>query len=176
MSTGTGPEADQRLGAVPPRVRAAAPADLGGSPLSSLSPLEPQDPFGADRPAPAGPGITAPPEGVVHEREIRPRRRLRWWQTLPIAVIGIFGSLMFAFPLAFESGDGGAVVGMLGLLLTSASVGWGAMAARRVGYAWPGLPRRGSAERAGWRAITAYTLLGLVALGLGVWRVALLRG
>jgi hypothetical protein len=175
VSTGTGPEADERLDAVPPPgLHAAGSAGTGA--LSSLPSLEPQDPFDAAHSEQPLAGVTAPPDGVVHEREIRPRRRLRWWQTLPIVVIGIFGSLMFAFPLAFESGDGGAVVGMLGLLLTCASVGWGAMAARRVGYAWPGLPRRGSGQRAGWRALTAYTLLVVVALGLGVWRVALLRG
>jgi protein-S-isoprenylcysteine O-methyltransferase Ste14 len=123
-----------------------------------------------------GSGAVVPPDGVVHEREIRPRRRLRWWQTLPIAVTGILGSLMFAFPLAFESGDGGAVVGMLGLLLTAASVGWGAMAAHRVGYTWPGLPRRDSGRRAGWRVIAAYTVVGVVLIALAVWRVARLRG
>ncbi|AXI79736.1 DUF1129 domain-containing protein [Peterkaempfera bronchialis] len=170
MSTGTGPE---------------APAELGGAPRPPLGPQDAYeggafggDAFGGTFDGNAFGGDTFEgdgPEGVVHEREIRPRRRLRWWQTLPIAVIGIFGSLMFAFPLAFESGDGGAVVGMLGLLLTSASVGWGAMAARRVGYAWPGLPRRGSGERASWRAVAAYTLIGLVAIGLAVWRVALLK-
>lgn len=177
MSTGTGPGADERLGAAPaPGLHAAGPAGTGGAPLSALPPLDPQDPFGTGHLDQPLPGVAAPADRVVHEREIRPRRRLRWWQTLPIAVIGILGSLMFAFPLAFESGDGGAVVGMLGLLLTCASVGWGAMAARRVGYAWPGLPRRGSGERAGWRALTAYTLLAVVAVGLGVWRVALLRG
>ncbi|GAB2737522.1 hypothetical protein [Kitasatospora kifunensis] len=112
---------------------------------------------------------------VVLEREIRPRRRLRWWQILPIVLIGVAGSLMFAFPLAFGSGDGGAMVGMLGLLLTSASVGWGGMAARRAGYAWPGLPRRGSGRRAAWQAIVVYTLIACAAFGLAVWRVVQLR-
>ncbi|MCD0484676.1 hypothetical protein [Streptacidiphilus sp. ASG 303] len=172
MSTGTGPEADRRLDAPAAGLRAALPDRIGGTPLA---PLDPQDPFAGGLELIGG-TAAAPPDGVVHEREIRPRRRLRWWQTLPIAVVGILGSLMFAFPLAFESGGGGAVVGMLGLLLTSASVGWGAMAARRVGYTWPGLPRRGSGERAGWRPLAAYTLVGLAAVGLAVWRVALLRG
>ncbi|MFJ6216274.1 hypothetical protein ACIQGZ_23545 [Streptomyces sp. NPDC092296] len=171
MSTGTGPEADQRLGAVPAPGPRAATGELDGV---AMSPLDPGVSF--DTGGPARIGATAPPDGVVHEREIRPRRRLRWWQTVPIGVVGIFGSLMFAFPLAFESGDGGAMVGMLGLLLTAASVGWGAMAARRVGYALPGLPRRGSEERAGWRAPAAYALVGLVLVGLAVWRVARLRG
>ncbi|GAA1264256.1 hypothetical protein GCM10009665_62100 [Kitasatospora nipponensis] len=126
----------------------------------------------ADPDAPLG----LPGGPLVLERDIRPRRRLRWWQILPIVLIGIAGSLMFAFPLAFGSGDGGAMVGMLGLLLTAASVGWGAMAARRAGYAWPGLPRRGSGRRAGWRAIALYTLIACVAFGLAVLRVVRLRG
>ncbi|MFF7637894.1 hypothetical protein ACFZB9_32815 [Kitasatospora sp. NPDC008050] len=125
----------------------------------------------ADPDAPLGP----PGDPVVLEREIRPRRRLRWWQLLPIVLIGVAGSLMFAFPLAFGSGDGGAMVGMLGLLLTSASVGWGGMAARRAGYAWPGLPRRGSGRRAAWQAIAVYTLIACTAFGLAVWRVVQLR-
>ncbi|WP_327067013.1 hypothetical protein [Kitasatospora sp. NBC_01302] len=125
----------------------------------------------ADPDAPLGP-LGDP---VVLEREIRPRRRLRWWQLLPIVLIGVAGSLMFAFPLAFGSGDGGAMVGMLGLLLTSASVGWGGMAARRAGYAWPGLPRRGSGRRAAWQAIAVYTLIACTAFGLAVWRVVQLR-
>ncbi|MFI6447477.1 hypothetical protein [Kitasatospora sp. NPDC050543] len=162
MSTGTGPETEQRTGAA-----------AGGEELPDL-PILP----GLDAPssyAIALPALDAP-AGVVHEREIRPRRRLRWWQTLPIALLATLGSLMFAFPLAFGSGDGGPMVGMLGLLLTAASVGWGAMAARHAGYKWPGLPRRGSGLRAGWRAIVIYTLIALAALALAVWRVAHLRG
>lgn len=109
------------------------------------------------------------------ERELRPERKLRLWQILPIAALAILGSLMFAFPLAFEGGGGnGSVVGMLGLLLTAASAGWGAMAARRAGYAWPGLPRQGSGRRAGWRVLLAYTAVAVVLLGLGAWRVSLL--
>ncbi|MEV4559757.1 hypothetical protein AB0K51_22555 [Kitasatospora sp. NPDC049285] len=114
--------------------------------------------------------------GVVHERDIRPRRRLRWWQILPIAGTAMIGSLMFAFPLAFGSDGATAMIGMLGLLITAASVGWGAMAARRAGYKWPGVPRRGSAERAGWKAIVVYTLLVCAALALALWRVVQLRG
>jgi hypothetical protein len=157
VSTGTGPEADRRLGSAPvPEVRfSSGAAGAGGVPMA---PLDAQDPFPiGDFEEPAV-GAVAPLGGVVHEREIRPRRRLRWWQTLPIALTGTLGSLMFAFPLAFESGDGGAVVGMLGLLLTAASAGWAALVARRVGYAWPGLPRRGSGRRVGWRVLAAYTL------------------
>ncbi|MDH6121735.1 hypothetical protein ABH930_005673 [Kitasatospora sp. GAS204A] len=126
----------------------------------------------ADPDLPLGP----PADQAVLEREIRPRRRLRWWQLLPIVLIGVVGSLMFAFPLAFGSGDGGSMVAMLGLLLTAASMGWGAMAARKAGYAWPGLPRRGSGRRAAWQAIAAYTLIACVAFALAVWRVVQLRG
>lgn len=82
---------------------------------------------------------------------------------------------MFAFPLAFEFGDGGAVVAMLGLLLSSCSAGWGIMAARRVGYTWPGLPVRGSGIRADWRYLAGYTLISLLLAVLAVWRVARLR-
>jgi hypothetical protein len=181
VSTGTGPGTGQRLrAATAPGLRAASSSspspptsEIGGVPVP---PLDPDDPFGVDALDLPAAGITARPDGVVREREIRPRRRLRWWQILPIALTGSCGSLMFAFPLAFESGDGGAVVGMLGLLLTAASVGWGAMAARRVGYAWPGLPHRGSGRRAGWRAVAAYTLIALLLVTLAVWRVARLRG
>ncbi|MGF1429465.1 hypothetical protein [Kitasatospora sp. LaBMicrA B282] len=126
----------------------------------------------ADPDAPLGP----PADLAVLEREIRPRRRLRWWQLLPIVLIGVVGSLMFAFPLAFGSGDGGSMVAMLGLLLTAASVGWGGMAARHAGYAWPGLPRRGSGRRAAWQAIAGYTLVACAAFALAVWRVVQLRG
>ncbi|MFD0328731.1 hypothetical protein ACFQZC_12180 [Streptacidiphilus monticola] len=91
--------------------------------------------------------------------------------------LAILGSLMFAFPLAFETGGGsGNLVGMLGLLLMAASAGWGAMAARRAGYTWPGLPRQGSGVRASWRVLLGYTALTLALLALGVWRVAHLHG
>ncbi|WP_035846127.1 hypothetical protein [Kitasatospora azatica] len=162
MSTGPGPETDQF-----PRHALAEEAFVLPTVLPSddlLPPLDPDAPLGL------------PADPVVLEREIRPLRRLRWWQILPIVLIGVIGSLMFAFPLAFGSGDGGSMVGMLGLLLTSASVGWGAMAARRAGYAWPGLPRRGSGRPARWQAIAAYTLIACSCFGLAVWRVVQLRG
>ncbi len=161
MSTGPGPETEQ----FSQHILAGFPAEEAFA-LPSSDLLLPADPD-----APSG----LPADPVVLEREIRPRRRLRWWQILPIALIGIFGSLMFAFPLAFGSGDGGSMVGMLGLLLTAASVGWGAMAARKAGYAWPGLPRRGSGRRASWRAIVVYTLIACTAFALAVWRVVQLR-
>ncbi|GAA3042058.1 hypothetical protein GCM10020229_61590 [Kitasatospora albolonga] len=150
MSTGTGPETEE---------------------LSSLSAeLALPEPTSYAVALPVLADLAAP--GVVHEREIRPRKRLRWWQTLPIAAVATFGSMMFAFPLAFGSGDrGAAMIGMLGMLLTAASVGWGAMAARMAGYKWPGVPRRGSGLRASRRSILIYTLIAVVAVGLAVWRV-----
>ncbi|WP_405663535.1 hypothetical protein [Streptomyces sp. RK9] len=109
------------------------------------------------------------------EVELRPQRRLRIWQLAPIVILAAVGSLMFAFPLAFEFGDGGAVVAMLGLLLSSCAAGWGMMAARRVGHTWPGLPERGSGRRPDWRVVSAYTLVVGVVAVLAVWRVARLR-
>jgi len=161
VSTGTGPETEQLLSSAADRTELTLPELT--MPTSYAIAL------------PALNDLAAP--GVVHEREIRPRRRLRWWQTLPIALLATLGSLMFAFPLAFGSGDGASsMIGMLGLLLTAASVGWGAMAARVAGYKWPGLPRRGSGRRASRRAVVVYTLVGTVAVALAVWRVVHLRG
>ncbi|MEW2350675.1 hypothetical protein AB0904_23760 [Streptomyces sp. NPDC006684] len=112
-------------------------------------------------------------EDAAVEVELRPQRRLRLWQLAPIVVLAAIGSLMFAFPLAFEAGDGGAVVAMLGLLLSSSAAGGAVMAARRVGYSWPGLAQGGGRPR--WRAIGLYVLVVLVVAGLAVWRVARLR-
>ncbi|MFI9626217.1 hypothetical protein [Streptomyces sp. NPDC052042] len=109
------------------------------------------------------------------EVELRPARRLRIWQLAPIVVLAALGSLMFAFPLAFEFGDGGAVVAMLGLLISGCAAGWGMMAARRVGYTWPGLPQRGEGERADWRVIALYVAVCLVLVALAFARVARLR-
>ncbi len=159
MSTGTGPETEQWSSVTAESVVPAL------AELPDLPPLDGPPPYALALPTLDDLG----PSGVVHEREIRPRRRLRWWQTLPIALLAALGSLMFAFPLAF--GSGGAMVGMLGLLLTAASVGWGAMAARHAGYKWPGLPRRGSGPRADWRAIVVYTLIAVLSFTLAVWRV-----
>jgi hypothetical protein len=132
----------------------------------SLEPLvaEPQgDPDGA--------------EGQEQEsfRELRPQRRLRIWQLAPIVALATVGSLMFAFPLAFEFGDGGAVVAMLGLLLSCCSAGWAIMAARRVGHTWPGLPARGSGRRPDWRFVLLYVVITVVLAVLAFWRVARLR-
>ncbi|MFF0058113.1 hypothetical protein ACFYRI_27385 [Streptomyces microflavus] len=109
------------------------------------------------------------------EVELRPARRLRIWQLAPIIMLAAVGSLMFAFPLAFEFGDGGAVVAMLGLLISCCAAGWGMMAARRVGHTWPGLPARGSGDRLDWRVIALYVALGGGLVALAVWRVARLR-
>ncbi|GAA2563325.1 hypothetical protein GCM10010423_78000 [Streptomyces levis] len=109
------------------------------------------------------------------EVELRPQRRLRIWQLAPIVGLAALGSLMFAFPLAFDFGDSGAVIAMLGLLICSCAAGWGMMAARRVGYTWPGLPAKGSGRRADWRVVLAYAVMVAAVVVLAVWRVARLR-
>jgi hypothetical protein len=114
------------------------------------------------------------PEPEV-EVELRPQRRLRIWQLAPIVTLAAVGSLMFAFPLAFEFGDGGPVIAMLGLLLCCCSAGWGIMAARRVGYTWPGLPPRGSGQRPDWRFVALYIAVTVLLALLAFWRVARLR-
>ncbi|MEO3975514.1 hypothetical protein [Streptomyces sp. CAU 1734] len=108
------------------------------------------------------------------EVELRPARRLRIWQLAPIVALAAIGSLMFGFPLAFST-SGGAVVAMLGLLISCCAAGWGVMAARRVGHTWPGLPPRGSGERPDWRVIALYVGVGALLVALAVWRVARLR-
>jgi hypothetical protein len=115
------------------------------------------------------------PGGPEVEVELRPQRRLRLWQLAPIVGLSAVGSLMFAFPLAFDFGDSGAVIAMLGLLICSCAAGWGMMAARRVGYTMPGLPPRGSDQRPDWRVVLGYVLLVAVVVVLAVWRVARLR-
>ncbi|GAA2245463.1 membrane protein [Streptomyces ruber] len=144
--------------------------DPEAGPLSPDGPEEqPPDGVTADGPAPdemSGPEV---------EVELRPQRRMRIWQLAPIVGLGAVGSLMFAFPLAFEFGDGGAVVAMLGLLICACAAGWGMMAARRVGSTWPGLPQRGSGRRPDWRVVLAYAVVVAVLVGLAVWRVARLR-
>ncbi|MEF9906780.1 hypothetical protein [Streptomyces sp. P9-A2] len=109
------------------------------------------------------------------EVELRPQGRLRLWQLAPIVGLAAVGSLMFAFPLAFDFGDSGAVIAMLGLLICSCAAGWGMMAARRVGYTWPGLPARSSGRRPDWRVVIAYAVLVAVVVALAVLRVARLR-
>ena len=113
--------------------------------------------------------------GPEVEVELRPQRRLRIWQLAPIVALAAVGSLMFAFPLAFDFGDSGAVIAMLGLLICSCAAGWGMMAARRVGYTGPGLPQRGSGRRPDWRVVLAYVVVVAAVVVLAVWRVARLR-
>ncbi|WP_327320909.1 hypothetical protein [Streptomyces sp. NBC_01235] len=113
--------------------------------------------------------------GPEVEVELRPQRRLRIWQLAPIVALAAIGSLMFAFPLAFDFGDSGAMIAMLGLLICSCAAGWGTTAARRVGYTWPGLPQRGSGRRPDWRVVLAYVVMVAAVVALAVWRVARLR-
>ncbi|MFJ9710287.1 hypothetical protein [Streptomyces sp. NPDC101234] len=113
--------------------------------------------------------------GPEVEVELRPQRRLRLWQLAPIVSLAAVGSLMFAFPLAFDFGDSGAVIAMLGLLICSCAAGWGMTAARRVGYTWPGIPAKGSGRRPDWRVVIAYVALVAIVAVLAVWRVARLR-
>ncbi|WRZ95903.1 hypothetical protein OHB54_14345 [Streptomyces sp. NBC_01007] len=142
--------------------------ELGGERLSSDGPEDTPGGVIADGPEP---GAMSPEVEV----ELRPQRLLRIWQLAPIVALAATGSLMFAFPLAFEFGDGGAVVAMLGLLICLCAAGWGMMAARRVGYALPGLPPRGSGRRADWRVVIAYVVVVAAVAVLAVWRVARLR-
>lgn len=165
----------------------AAPAATG-EPAGLGAPGAPDGPDGPDglglpadpaRLTPDGPDLPEPgteaAAGPAVEVELRPQRRLRIWQIAPIVMLAAAGSLMFAFPLAFEFGDGGAVVAMLGFLISSCAGGWGMMAARRVGYSWPGLPPRGSGRRPDWRIAGLYALVALVVVALAVYRVARLR-
>jgi hypothetical protein len=113
--------------------------------------------------------------GPEVEVEIRPRRRLSAWHLAPVVGLAAAGSLMFAFPLAFDFGDSGAVIAMLGVLICSCAAGWGLVAARKVGQNWPGLPPRGSGRRADWRIMLAYAVTVIAVILLAVWRVARLR-
>lgn len=114
----------------------------------------------------------------VEPQELRPARKLRLWQLAPVVFLCALGSLMFAFPLAFEPGGGsstGAVVSMLGLLLCGCGAGWGVMAARRVGHTWPGLPARGSGRQPDWRVVLVYAVIVCTLVVLAFWRVDRLR-
>ncbi|MBC3991138.1 hypothetical protein H8N00_20130 [Streptomyces sp. AC563] len=152
-----------------PRDTAETPPRDEAEPLASeeSEALTPDGPDALGDDAPLG-----EPESF---RDLRPPRRLRVWQIAPIVGLATLGSLMFAFPLAFEFGDGGAVVSMLGLLLSCCAAGWGLMAARRVGYTWPGLPPRGSGRKADWRYVLAYVAIVALLAALAIWRVARLR-
>lgn len=148
----------------------------GPDSLGALGSLEALGPDSLDPLDPLGSAATLPPmEDGQSFRALRPPRRLRVWQLAPIIALAVGGSLMFAFPLAFESGDAGPVVAMLGLLLCCCSAGWGLMAARRIGHTWPGLPPRGSGGRPDWRFVTGYAVVIVLLAGLAVWRVARLR-
>jgi len=153
----------------------AGPRDTapGGEQLSPDGPDATPDGVIAD--GPTAEELASQAEGAEVEVELRPQRRLRLWQLAPIVILSAIGSLMFAFPLFFEFGDGGAVVAMLGLLISCCAAGWGMMAARRVGYTWPGFPARGSERRPDWRVVGAYTVVVLAVAVLAVWRVARLR-
>ena len=135
----------------------------------------PADPARLTPDGPDAPDSAVTAAGPEFEVELRPQRRLRLWQIAPIVMLAASGSLMFAFPLAFEFGDGGAVVAMLGFLISCCAGGWGMMAARRVGYTWPGLPARGSGRRPDWRVAALYALMAAALVALAVYRVARLR-
>jgi hypothetical protein len=121
-------------------------------------------------------GTDVPAETPVEAQELRPQRKLRLWQLAPIVVLGTLGSLMFAFPLAFEPGRGsGKVVSMLGLLICGCAAGWGVVAARRVGHTWPGLPPRGSGGRPDWRVVALYAGVVATLVTLAVLRVTRLH-
>ncbi|AWI31364.1 hypothetical protein [Streptomyces tirandamycinicus] len=150
----------------------AGPRDREQQAQNELSRLSPDGP---DEAADLLAGGSGADDAVEVEVELRPPRRLRIWQLAPIVGLAAVGSLMFAFPLAFGSGDGGAVVAMLGLLISCCAAGWGMMAARRVGHTWPGLPERTSGDRPDWRVIALYVVVAAVLVTLAVWRVARLR-
>ncbi|MFD4808042.1 hypothetical protein ACFWP1_26340 [Streptomyces sp. NPDC058425] len=162
---------------------AAPDADRIGAPDDGIDVEDADDAVDADDADDSLGGVTAdgpePEEmfasGPEVEVELRPQRRLRIWQLAPIVALAATGSLMFAFPLAFDFGDSGAVIAMLGLLICSCAAGWGMMAARRVGTTWPGLPARGSGRRPDWRVVLAYVVLVAAVVSLAVWRVARLR-
>ncbi|MFF8193065.1 hypothetical protein ACF05L_19855 [Streptomyces bobili] len=164
------------------RLSSDGPEEIDG-PQGVGGPDDTDGPSGIDDVDDAEDGVTAdgpePEEmfagGPEVEVELRPQRRLRIWQLAPIVALAATGSLMFAFPLAFDFGDSGAVIAMLGLLICSCAAGWGMMAARRVGYTWPGLPQRGSGRRPDWRVVLAYVVLVAAVVVLAVGRVARLR-
>ncbi|WP_256362955.1 hypothetical protein [Streptomyces sp. TRM70350] len=161
------PDGDGRLSPGPD----SRPSSDEDARLSPDGPDEAPDGVTDDGPEPDEMFVSGPEVEV----ELRPQRRLRLWQLAPIVGLAAVGSLMFAFPLAFDFGDSGAVIAMLGLLICSCAAGWGMMAARKVGYTWPGLPQRGSGRRPDWRVVLAYVVVVAAVVVLAVWRVARLR-
>ncbi|CAM5459722.1 hypothetical protein SGLAM104S_02408 [Streptomyces glaucescens] len=125
-----GPRRDTAQGAEHATTESGA-AERNDDRLSPDGPDETQGGVTADGPEPDEMFVGGPEVEV----ELRPQRRLRVWQLAPMAWAWVpIGSLMFAFPLAFDFGDSGAMIAMLGLLICSCAAGWGMMAARRVGY------------------------------------------
>jgi hypothetical protein len=171
---GDGSDGDDALG---------VDADPDEEPDAAVDDGDPEDGDPDDVPAddPGGDGARddAPPEAdgtPVEPQELRPPRKLRLWQIAPIVVLSALGSLMFAFPLAFEPGGGtGAVVSMLGLLICGCAAGWAVVAARRVGLSWPGLPAPDSGRRPDWRIVALYAVIVGTVVVLAIWRVARLR-
>ncbi|MGP3971216.1 hypothetical protein [Streptomyces sp. 6N223] len=170
-------ESDGRTGDIPQRRLGDEPlADAGLSDFTA--PGVPGGPYTAEDEEDAGPSAADGGESESESEsyaELRPSRRLRLTQLAPIALLSLLGSLMFAFPLAFAFDEAGAVVAMLGLLIGCSAAGWGMMAARRVGYTWPGLPPRGSGRPPDWRLLLLYGAGLAVLAALAVWRVAALR-
>ncbi|MGX2994133.1 hypothetical protein JNUCC64_07475 [Streptomyces sp. JNUCC 64] len=171
-------EAGPQRDAAPEEHRDTVPGPLRPPrlPAPATDGLTPDGP-GTEDDAVTADGLTAvgADTGGEVEVDLRPPRRLGLWHLAPIVGLGTLGSLMFAFPLAFEFGDGGAVVAMLGLLICSCAAGWGMMAARRVGHTWPGLSPRGPDRRADWRIVALYAVVVVAVTVLAVWRVARLR-
>jgi hypothetical protein len=108
-------------------------------------------------------------------RELRPSRRLRLWQIIPIVCVVVLGSLMFAFPLAFNSGASDLLVAVSGLLVALGAGCWGGLAAYRAGLSWPGLQRREPNPRHRVRALLGYFLLFAAAAALVALRLVALR-
>jgi hypothetical protein len=157
------PDLGGLAGGLPPGVSLPAGAPDGATAADDAADAEDVE---------AVPGVEEP---EVEAQELRPQPKLRVWQLAPIVAFGALGSLMFAFPLAFEPGGSGAVVSMLGLLICGCAAGWSVMAARRVGLRWPGMPLRGSQARPDWRVVVLYAVVVGTAVTLAIWRVARLR-
>lgn len=115
-----------------------------------------------------------PPTPAHAFRELRPARRLRFWQKAPIGVVAVLGSLMFAFPLAFNGGASDLLVAFCGLLITLGAGCWGGLVAYRAGHTWPGLRGRVAARARVWPAALGYALLFAALTALVAWRLVVL--